>query len=274
MKNNAITFILLICLLTFAACSYDHRTSADTANVISLQETRNTPAPTPPTNFADKSEQTFTTVKVTSKEPLVWIGSFSADDLKTPEANDSIWNNGDYNEITHPEYIKIGTAIEVDVMNCAGYLISGKLNYVDALGWRLETLPGTAAADAIDRIQRCERDSEFPDYSAFAIAPRTGNRSNIKIGSVNTKKLYASLPLKSRRWLEEDKKIYKFSSTYRRKEKENLTLQNDNWTDTDGDGKIDLVEISAVCEKDDSEGTSCSSILMLIGGKWIEVGST
>jgi hypothetical protein len=48
---------------------------------------------------------------------------------------------------------------------------------------------------------------------------------------------------------------------------------HDYWTDTDSDGKIYLVKITAVCEKDDSEGTSCNSILMLINGKWVEIGS-
>lgn len=217
----------------------------------------------------------FKVSKVESKLPLVWIGGFEEESLRVPKANGNVWNNGNYNEDNHPEYTRIGTSIEVDIMNCAGYLISGRLNNVDLLGWRLETIPETAARDAAKKLKQCAgSDKKFPDNDAFAVAPQNKNRKDIKIEAVDTRKLYASLPRKSREWLEENKKIYKFSSSYRRKEKKNLTLRDDNWTDTDGDGKIDLVEISAVCDKDDSEGTTCSSILMLINGKWVEVGST
>jgi hypothetical protein len=269
MKRSLIVFFLVTGSMVMTACFPSRYLNADSRDRSSAN------IEIPPKNVTPTPTPFYKIVKVESKSPLVWIGGFDEESLRVPKANGSIWNNGDYNEITHPEYIKIGTAIEVDIMNCAGYLISGKLNNVDALGWRLETLPETAAKDAAEKLKQCAgSDEKFPNNYVFAVAPRDSSRSTIKIGSVDTKKLYDSLPLESRKWLEEDKDIYKFNSLYRRKEKKNLTLQNDNWTDTDGDGKIDLISISAVCEKDDSEGTSCNSILMLVEGKWVEIGST
>lgn len=268
MKRSSMIFFLVIGLIAAACVTGQHlnvegRDNSPLSANTELQAKDVTPTPD------------YKVVKVESKLPLVWVGGFEEESLRVPKANGNIWNNGDYNENNYPEYIKIGTAIEVDIMNCAGYLISGKLNNVDLLGWQLETTPETAAKDAAEKLKQCAgSDEKFPDNDAFAIAPQNEYRKNIKIRAVDTRKLYASLPRKSREWLEENKKIYKFSSSYRREKKKNLTLRDDNWTDTDGDRKIDLVEISAVCEKDDSEGTTCSSILMLVDGKWIEIGST
>ena len=158
-------------------------------------------------------------------------------------------------------------------MNCAGYLGSAKIALVEGL-WKLTFIPETVSPDAQEKTAACKQPIDGGNNPAFAVAPRDSNRKNIKIGNVDTRKLYASLPDTKRKWLEEEKKIYKTNPEFRDREKGNLTLRQDDWTDTDGDGKIDLVSISAVCEKGDSEGTSCSSILMLIDGKWIKVGLT
>lgn len=270
MRNSIILVFLLINLLLASACSYDRNTSAKTDNNLSLKENLNVSVPIGNTSIPQNQDKTFKLLKIESKQPFAWIGTVSIENMEIPKANGNIWSNRKLDD--DEKYNQIGTAIEVDIMNCAGYLISGKLNKEGDYGWELETMPETAAKDAVDKIKQCNpySDSQFPISEAFAISPPDMPRRNIKIGQVDTRRLFASLPEKEKKWL--NKKL-DLPKEFQREEKANLTLREDNWTDINGDGEIDLLMLSTVCGADDSEGDGCAEILMRVKGKWIEIGS-
>lgn len=220
--------------------------------------------------------------QIKSKQPLIWVGTvnFSETALESPGS----FFGGNAVAEEFPGEVTFGTTVEVDLMNCAGFLATAKLVYTDIIpgkepfppDWQLRVTPEKVASDIQEKIKLCQYYSESPNFSnVFAVAPLNNERRNIKIKPIDTHKLYASLPQAKREWLEEEKAVYKTDKESRRqREARNLTLQNDNWTDADGDGKIDLVEIKTICERDDPEGNTCSVILMLINGKWVEIGST
>lgn len=270
MKINIIA-VLLVNLLLISACDLDSRTNAKSTDNALSNENQNASAVMPVVNASQPSRNS-NTVKIESAQTLVWIGGISADELKTSKENSSVWNNDLIG--ARQENDQVAEVVEVDLMNCAGFLITGKLTDNYDGGWKLETIPETAAPDAADKIKRCTDDSGTVGADAFAVAPRDEKRRNIKIGEADTRNLYASLPREERKWLEEKKKVYQTGSGFERKEKKNLTLRNDNWTDIDGNGEIDLVMISAACERDDTEGDLCGRILLKINGKWKEIGST
>lgn len=271
MKNDVISVFLLINLLLVSACSSDRHIIAGTDDNLSLKENRSNTVPINNTNTLQNQDKTSKLSKVESKQPLVWIGTVSAENMEAAKANGNVWSNAKLDD--DEKYNKIGTAVEVDIMNCAGFLISGKLKKEDDYGWVLETMPGTAAEDAVNKIKQCDPDSDsrFPNGNAFAVAPRDNERQNIKIGKVDTRRLFASLPEKEKKWL--NKKL-NLPREFQREEKANLTLRDDNWTDLNGDGEIDLLMLTTVCRADDSEGDECGRVFLRAKGKWVEIGST
>ncbi len=271
MKNNVILIFLLVGLLLVSACFSGGNSIAKSDGNLPLKENINAAVPVINANGLQTQDKTFKTIKIDSAQPLAWIGTIEAENLEKPKANGNIWSNAKIDD--DKKYNQTGTSIEVDIMNCAGFLISGKLNKEDDFGWVLETMPQTAAKDAPDKIKQCDSNSDgsFPISDAFAVAPRDNRRQNIRIGKVDTRQLFASLPDKEKKWL--DKKL-DLPKEYQRVEKANLNLREDNWTDINGDGEIDLLMLTTVCRADDSEGDRCGIIFLRSQSKWIEIGAT
>ncbi len=144
---------------------------------------------------------------------------------------------------------------------------SGKIAFVEEGGfppnWRLKFTPETITTDGVEKIHQCDADQKdgLIDSSAFAVTPRNEDRKTIKIGKVDTKKLFASLSKDTQKWLNN-----KYGSDIR--EKNNLSLKNDNWTDIDGDGKIDLVFAFTNYDEEHSSG----AIMLLVNGEWKDIG--
>jgi len=117
----------------------------------------------------------------------------------------------------------------------------------------------------------------------FGIAPKNSKRKNIKIARVDTKKLYKALLKDIDQAVAEAKRTGKSAKINDKAEvdipeeeqesligepKAKLLLEDDNWTDMDGDGQIDLIEFhDSPC----SEKQTCTSIYQLIGGRWKEI---
>lgn len=268
--------LLIFCSLILSSCYGLENSAAKINNNLAESENHNSNGNLNNTDKNKTTEKPPKVLQVSSKNTLVWVGQISPREIKDADGNNSTWNNAELDN--DPPYNKTGTTIEVDIMNCAGYLISGQLYKEEDHGLSLRTIPETAAADAIEKIKQCDPnpEDEFSLSISFAIAPANVNRKNIKVGTVDTKKIYDSLPANVKKWLEEDKVAYEGEEGkyYRRKEKGNLTLQDDNWTDIDGDGEIDLVSVSAVISPLDTEGDTSSRIFMRINGKWKKIGYT
>lgn len=157
--------------------------------------------------------------------------------------------------------------IEIDIMNCAGYIASATTTYKMKNGMReVKIINETIASNAAQKIKQCsiENNGEIFVCDVFGITPRDGKRKNTQIGKVDTKKLYDSLV----RDIREIKKIEKPEDDITpqlKGTKGSLSLGEDNWTDLDGDGQIDLIEFhDTPCDEKDT----CTWIFRLIDGKW------
>lgn len=205
--------------------------------------------------------------QIKSKQPLIWTGYIRFDEVAIESPGS--FTGGDAVDEEFSGEIALETTVEVDVMNCAGFLATAELTYTrkpserSDPGWNLRIVPERVASDMQEKIKICHYYSESPNYSeVFAIAPLDNKRKNIKIGKVDTRKLFASLD-------KETKEMANTTEKYVGREKNNLTLANDNWTDIDGDGQIDLVEVSGNCGNKDY---TCSLVFLLINDKWKKIG--
>jgi hypothetical protein len=218
-------------------------------------------------------DKLFDLSKVKLKYPMVWVGGVDINEEKQLNSN-WVWSFDEaeianeenpqipFDRFRNPNYpmIKKDEAVLVDIMNCSGYLGSGKISYKtidDSMFiWKLTFYPETIATDAVGKIESC-------GSSAFAIAPQDDKRKNIKINKVDTKKLFSSLPKETQKWLKN-----KYGSDVHKKGE--LSLEQDDWTDIDGDGKIDLINIWTNTDEEHSSGL----VLMFINGIWEEIYST
>jgi hypothetical protein len=160
---------------------------------------------------------------------------------------------------------KGGTQIEVDIINCAGYLASAKMEYDSTYGWQVQVIPESTASDLTEKLRQCdlEPDSKYAASKAFAVTPRNEKRKTIKLENPNLEKVFSSLPLSVQSWAKQ------FPS----RKTMALSLKSlDDWADTDGDGEIDLVQINGLCV--DSDEYICSRVLRKIYGVWTEIAYT
>ena len=217
------------------------------------------------------SENNINISKSDSKFPRVWVGLVSSDNGNINSSN-SVWSGGDDTPSDIPESeggIKVGTTYEVDIMNCGGYIGSGEIAFIKQgdfpPDWRLKVKPDTVASDGTKKIKQCDANTQdnYVNSGAFAINPRNENRQNIKIGKIDTRKVFSSLPKETQKSLQN-----KYGSSTHKKG-ELSASEEDDWTDIDGDGEIDLVFVFSMYDVEHGGG----AIMMLINGKWKDVGS-
>lgn len=205
-----------------------------------------------PTPLAEKS------VPVQVKDISVWSGAVSVINVVEGTDPNVVWVNDELNE---PELQKTGSFADVDVMNCGGFIASGKMARNERGEMRLKIAPGNYAADAADKIKQCaereESEEKFITSKAFAVAPGNAQRKVIKTAKVVTKKVFESLPADARE--------------SHGKKRIDLSQMTDIWADLDGDGTIDIVEISATSEEESGRGVI---LLRGTGGTWKRIGST
>lgn len=161
-----------------------------------------------------------------------------------------------------------GKVIEVDIMNCAGFLGSARTKTTDKLFWELKFIDASIAADAVEKVKRCHTESYSDDKaisgSVFAVFPRKSTRQSIKIDKTpDIKKVIASLPIETRKWAEID--VESINETL-------LKNMQSDWTDLDGDGTIDLLALDGECAVKPEDSATCTKILYLTNGKWKEIG--
>lgn len=256
--------LLFLALVGFATCS------APSAKVIN-----ESPATNPTVKTNEKKEVTekekISNDRVENKErvdPTIFLGLINLENGKANTFESQVWSlTKDENQYQNGETIfevDKGKIIDVDILNCAGYLGSAKATYDsgDGIYWKIKFIPETLAADSAEKVKQCDADQkdDYVESKAFAVAPRNNKRQNIKIGQVDTRKLFTSLP-------KEIQKSLNNKYNAEKREKKNLSLIYDNWTDLDGDGQIDLIVASIPNEKQTEE-----IILLLVEGKWKKIG--
>jgi len=226
-------------------------------------------------------ETTRTPVKIKSKYPLLWGTTVNADDFINTESPKKLFS---YDEEQYERrsdenspYYQARSGVEVDLMNCGGYLASGRLYSSDEKSnfpppnWRLKIALATIAKDVEAKIKKCsfysmEQIAAGEKFTSpvFVVAPQKDTRRNITVGEVNTKEIFRSLPKEIKEILNS-----KVALAAGRTKDDLSILQNDNWTDLDGDGQIDLIDVSIPNEKQSS-----GMVLLLVKGKWQVISRT
>lgn len=267
MKNFICGVLFCFCLTLAWACSF----SSASSDKLKFNANH---LPDISPNVNQSGEIQTSTEKNTVKYPLVLVGSIDLQANKVEITENQVWTDGrdgkDIQDAKETDFLPtaIGEEVEVDVMNCAGFIVKGKaVQESEDGGWKLKPIPQTLAADASEKIRQCAPPIYSPEDTsvtgfAFAVAPANNNRRNIKTGKTDPKKLFASLPKATQVWADGNTKEPG-------RKKGTLSLNEDNWSDIDGDGKIDLVVVYGSCQNDEF---SCGSLLFLINGKWKEIG--
>lgn len=270
-----VTLLCIIFLVFALSCqpsaAIDANLSVKTLN--GKIEEKNQPAVTPTPKTADD--------RINSKYPLLWSADVSVEDFTDTENPLKLYSYDDDEISDAPDknspYFQARKGVEVDLMNCGGYLASGRVyssnekSNFPPPNWRLKIAPGTIAKDVEAKIKRCNIYTEngVPSKDKFgsrffAVAPHKDSRRNVTIGEINTKELFSSLPKPTKKFLNAKPAI-----TAGRTLNDLSSSAFDVWTDLDGDGKIDLIVVSAMSDEEHSSG----SVLLLVEGKWISIGS-
>lgn len=207
-----------------------------------------------PDSTNETNRKTSESLKSGEIYPTVWTVVFDLKDFNNLNESLTVWSaeNPKHNKLldeTSSKY-KTNSGVEIDLLNCAGYLASGKIYIAknskpdaESPDWRLKINRETIAKDAEEKIRQCDVPFEIkkdavPFNQAFAVSPNDNQRRKIKIvGEIDTQKLFGSLPENFQKEAEPSdlRKRHKLSKS--------LGLFYDNWTDSDGDGKIDLIQL-------------------------------
>ena len=148
---------IFISLLFVSACPKLTNSASESSNNPTVSKT------SPTLNLQNQSlpqssETPIPKLEFTPTEPMVWVGSISARE-STQEIDKTFYlSNGTIDD--SPKYSKIGMTTDVDIFNCAGYLMSGKAQKRGDFGWKFEMMPGTVAADAIEKMKQCDSSLE------------------------------------------------------------------------------------------------------------------
>ena len=264
-------FLLFVVVVNFCACSCATDLTVKANDRVILPENTNA-AKTPSSSDTQIIQKTNSDL-LKSEYPIVFSGFVT---LENREAaipvedwtlvNADILHKLEQNE---PPAVDDKTFINVDIMSCAGYLGSGLARYDAGNGayWKIQMLAETVPTNIAERGKQCSsnnhsaaQDESITILKAFAVEAKIDKRRNIKIKQVDTRKLFATLPKEIQQQLNNKYNV-------KTRKRNNLSLPNDNWTDIDGDGQIDLVELSVNCGN-----YQCSSVLYLLKDKWIKIG--
>lgn len=240
-------FLAPILGIFFAVCG-----QAPTNNAMN-----NAASPTAAQSAQPSPSPSKTSAEVTVDKTTVWSGAISVINITEKAPVNVVWSNDDADVAKLKD---ANATLAVDIMNCAGYLGTGKVAFNERKELRFEFASDGIAADAVEKIKACadeqEAEEKFTTSLAFAVAPADAKRKEIKTAKVDSKKLFASLPAEITKQL-----------TANRGDLAKLT---DHWADIDGDGEIDLIAVSTMTPSENSIG----HIFLRRGGKWEPIGKT
>jgi hypothetical protein len=187
----------------------------------------------------------------------------------------AIWSRGDrrYGEPFPKE--KVGTTLEVDILNCAGFLARAKAVRRDASysAWEMELIPKSVAQDAAQKMKQCDWDKGIGESSglAFALSPSLPERQTFKLKKQpDLAQLYASLPEELKQWLKAGE-VKVGDDTSRPKGQLAPKYYGDSWADINGDGAVDLIIVHSKCDGTPEDDLTCGSIWYLSNSKWKEI---
>ena len=162
-----------------------------------------------------------------------------------------------------------------DVLTCAGFVAQAKLKSYhgeanasdDSYHWEMELVAGNASKIDAAAFLKC-RAADGKPIAAFAVYPAKTAREKIKIQNPpDLSRVFDSLPARDKKWIaSNDPENTGYS------EEKKKTPDIDAWTDADGDGQIDLIEVSGTCNGQPDGELICRQILHFSNNQWTRVG--
>jgi hypothetical protein len=188
--------------------------------------------------------------------------------------NDGIISKDSWSLGENSGEMEIKKGLTFDLMTCAGFVGQAKLkNWIGKDGesdkgydWEIELMSVGNFRENKNLLEKCRDDNGY--VRTFAVYPVKKEREKIQIkSSPDLETVFDSLPLKEKEWiasndpektgyLEEKKKVPDIEA----------------WTDSDGDGKMDLIEVKGNCNGQPDGDLICMQILHFARNKWIRVG--
>ncbi len=209
----------------------------------------------------------------------VWFGSIRVGQDGKEFEKEFILSNSYHEELNDTN--EIGYQVDVDVISSAGLLMTGKATKRSDVTWYFDTSTAQIEDNALEKMRLCDGTSDekrsnpnqLLDCYVFAVSPQNNKVKAQKPQKVSLldKNIYSDLPASVKKILDQT-----FSEkSYNRKYKKTVSESNgDLGVDRDGDGKIDLIGLSAVCTPGKyPEGNLCYLMLVLKENRWILVGS-
>ncbi len=253
-------FFILILSVSSSACSH-----SSSEKILDIKSPHNSSDAN--IELASQDIKPFDLSAYKLEYPLVWVGRISFD-KKASKIEDFHWDFATDNATGKRPDFQPRKYVEVDMMNCAGYLGKAKIYFNDKIEgivpeWR--TIPVEIVSDISAKLNTCSKTTigEHLESGAFAIAPVIQSRSKISINTTDTKVLFATLPKKIKDW-----RNSRINTEIWHYPKDDLSTQNDIWTDLDGDGTVDIVDVYGCRDEE-----HCYDILLMnIAGKWTNIG--
>lgn len=260
--------ILFISLLLFI--SLICQSCSSVPKQISLAQQNQAPSPTPKPDSSNESylAENEDIVNRSGEIQMVFMGYL---DIKTGKIiSDNDWSIGE----DHAN-IELKPGMQFDVLTCAGFITQAKLkkyhgekNASDkGYDWEMEFISDKPSESNIIALTKC-RDKQNNWIRTFAIYPSNPERKKIKIqNEPDLEKVFDSISAKDKEWIASNDSKNADSMEQKKKEPD-----IEAWTDSDGNGQIDLIEIAGNCNGKPDGDLTCMQILHWANGKWVRVG--
>lgn len=245
---KTIGFLLLLQLFT-AGCGALAETKFNDGNAAG-QSNKSLVQPTPETLSPPKA--------VT---PNLLFGSIDINDAGD-SVKLSVWTQDArlYSDETNGKII-VAKQMNVDVMNCGGYLGSATALYENQI-WELKLIPETISKDFTGKVKQCGQafSGGRISTSAVAVFPTDEKRKNIKITkAADVREIFKQFP-------EDVRQLTGLNDKSLSKNKQLTDNLSNSSTDLDGDGVVDFILLGGDCLPGGEAG--CELVMQLINGKW------
>ncbi len=271
-RTSLFTKCLLLACFLFPACAKTSNQTKQPAATAPLptpvRATAAPPAPRPvlPAEIVERLSRE----RIYVGEGNLWLNDWK------PEKKSMYWQGWKgWNGLT----IKAGMVF--DLMDCAGYVgqaravrrsdgVSSPTDPEESDVWDFEIVPGSMRKERIFNPCRSAEvaESDRPGMgflAVYAVYPSRPERRGITIPrDLDLRAIYASLPAEEKQWRES------LATTEETTVPIDLSVP-DFWTDTDGDGKIDVISIAGKCGGDPNEDYTCTKILRLTADGWRQI---
>ena len=255
-------FILAICW----ACT-------SPAGQISSAKQDQSPTPIPAAENLNNSTESYLRedediVNRSGEIQVVFMGYLTLKDGRITSEKD--WDLG---EDKDEDTLKKGMIF--DVMTCAGFVTKAKLKKWhgksdasdEGYDWEMELVTDKSSKSIENLMRKCQ-EPEAKQVRAFAIYPSKSGREKVQIQNTpDLMKIFDSISSRDKKWIASDDP----ENTGYSQEKEKVP-DIEAWTDSDGDGQIDLIEIKGNCNGQPDGDLICMQVLHFSNNKWLRVG--